>query len=161
MGCDDCGGPEYHHASSDCIASLRAEVERLKRLWSEDRAAVKDWAAASDAIGELYEILGITKDSAGFEDGFTKIVAAAKMLKDLNERVYHDLGKRTEALILAESRLSLAEKAVEAARNSIHDCTCKDGVTFEYVDGMPVAEISCPYCGNLRAALLAYDKEGG
>jgi hypothetical protein len=27
----------------------------------------------------LYEILGITKDSAGFEDGFTKIVEAAKV----------------------------------------------------------------------------------
>jgi hypothetical protein len=54
---------------------LRGELERTERMWSEDRAAVKDWAAASDAIGELYEILAIPYDSAGFEDGFKKIVA--------------------------------------------------------------------------------------
>lgn len=62
----------------DSLRAALEKLERTERLWSEDRAAVKDWAAASDAIGELYEILGVTKDSAGFEDGFKKIVAATR-----------------------------------------------------------------------------------
>jgi hypothetical protein len=59
-----------------------------------------------------------------------------------------------------QSRLAALEKVVEVARDSIHDCSCKNGVTYEYVDGMPVAEIPCPYCWGLRAALDAL-KEGG
>jgi hypothetical protein len=76
------------------ISFLRERLEATERMWSEDRAAVKDWAAASDAIGELYEILGITKDSAGFEDGFTKIVAATRAA----------LSRAEEAERLAEER---------------------------------------------------------
>ena len=73
---------------------LQESLDRTERLWSEDRAAVKDWAAASDAIGELYEILGITKDSAGFEDGFKKIVIAVKMQRDEIEDLLAQLAEK-------------------------------------------------------------------
>jgi hypothetical protein len=57
------------------------------------------------------------------------------------------------------ARVAVLEKVAEAARDSIHDCSCKNGVTYEYVDGMPVAEIPCPFCWALRAALDALGKE--